>query len=289
MDHNQRFAGGSFSFHSNASSVGDEDDKRDANGSASKRQRVHFSCTECHRRKQKCNRETPCQHCLARKIPDRCKTFQPGEDPTDLSSRVTRLEHSMQDNFERVFEMLQEQRQPRPSRQSARTSSPQPVNSTSSTQQVLLEAAGSEAGDEVLDQERSPLGHQYDTKPMSMKIDSLLDTLSGTQGTGALVEAVRSIEGATSLDTLTQEYGMTGNITQSLLAIFPTREICDVLIDHFFLEINWLRQVTFGSAQRKGDEQHILTRSFLYLLRCSPSVKGSFGIYTRRSGLLGRH
>ncbi len=30
------------------------------------------SCLECYRRKQKCNRRQPCNHCLSRKVPDRC-------------------------------------------------------------------------------------------------------------------------------------------------------------------------------------------------------------------------
>ncbi|UZJ56386.1 hypothetical protein CBS101457_005706 [Exobasidium rhododendri] len=241
-----------YSFHSTGSSIEDEDEKRDLNGSGSKRQRVHFSCTECHRRKQKCNRETPCQHCIARKIPDRCKTFQPGEDPTDLGSRVNRLEQTVQDNFERLFEMMQQQQQEPPARpHAAPVASQQPLASSSSGQ-IMAEGAGSEAGDEVLDRERSPIGHQYDTpKHMSMKIDSLLDTLSGTQGTGALTDPVRSIECATDLDVLTQEYGMTESITGSLMATFPSRKICDVLVDHFFLEINWLRQPLSEKIFRK--------------------------------------
>lgn len=151
-----------------------------------------------------------------------------------------------------MFEMLQNQQQQlqhqqdqKTDRQSMATNPQVPISSTSGAQQLLSEAAGSEAGDEVLDQERSPLGHQFNPpNTMSMKIDSLLDTLSGTQGTGALTDPVRSIEGATDLDSLTQEYGMNENITKSLISILPTREICDVLVDHFFLEINWLRQVS---------------------------------------------
>ncbi|KAH8173422.1 fungal specific transcription factor domain-containing protein [Sarocladium implicatum] len=30
------------------------------------------ACTECQRRKQKCSREWPCNHCLKRKVPDQC-------------------------------------------------------------------------------------------------------------------------------------------------------------------------------------------------------------------------
>lgn len=36
------------------------------------------ACTECQRRKQKCNREWPCNHCLKRKVADRCR-FNPAD------------------------------------------------------------------------------------------------------------------------------------------------------------------------------------------------------------------
>ena len=51
-----------------ASSNGDNTfDSED--GPMPRKKRVHYSCEECHRRKQKCNRECPCQHCVARGIP----------------------------------------------------------------------------------------------------------------------------------------------------------------------------------------------------------------------------
>ncbi|RSL72080.1 hypothetical protein CEP53_001283 [Fusarium sp. AF-6] len=43
------------------------------------------ACAECHRRKQKCNREWPCNHCQKRKVADKCRFFQPnpGSSPSD--------------------------------------------------------------------------------------------------------------------------------------------------------------------------------------------------------------
>jgi len=47
-----------------------------------KRTRVHFSCVECHRRKQKCDRKEPCSQCVARRVPHLCRPFLNGvEDP----------------------------------------------------------------------------------------------------------------------------------------------------------------------------------------------------------------
>lgn len=51
-------------------------------GKDGKRTRVHFSCVECHRRKQKCDRKEPCSQCVARKVPHLCRPFLNGvEDP----------------------------------------------------------------------------------------------------------------------------------------------------------------------------------------------------------------
>jgi hypothetical protein len=51
-------------------------------GKDGKRTRVHFSCVECHRRKQKCDRKEPCSQCVARRVPHLCRPFLNGvEDP----------------------------------------------------------------------------------------------------------------------------------------------------------------------------------------------------------------
>ncbi|PWY98170.1 hypothetical protein BCV70DRAFT_202338 [Testicularia cyperi] len=89
----------------NANDSSNEDAKKYSRGTG-KRNRVHFACTECYRRKQKCNRETPCQHCIARKIPERCKTFQPGEESNDVASRLNRVERLLDDYLPRLVHQL---------------------------------------------------------------------------------------------------------------------------------------------------------------------------------------
>ncbi|KAH8712831.1 putative transcription factor sol4 [Beauveria bassiana] len=54
--------------------------------------RNRLSCSECQRRKQKCNREWPCNHCLKRKVADKCRfalpaANAPAEASTALDSR----------------------------------------------------------------------------------------------------------------------------------------------------------------------------------------------------------
>ncbi|WOO82220.1 putative transcriptional regulatory protein [Vanrija pseudolonga] len=61
-----------------------------------KRTRVHFSCVECHRRKQKCDRKEPCSQCVARRVPHLCRPFLNGvEDPnanSDVHARLATIE-----------------------------------------------------------------------------------------------------------------------------------------------------------------------------------------------------
>ena len=52
------------------------DDGGDDSGSGKKKKRrVALACAECAKRKQRCNRETPCQHCIARRVPELCLPY----------------------------------------------------------------------------------------------------------------------------------------------------------------------------------------------------------------------
>lgn len=43
------------------------------------------SCLECYRRKQKCNKKKPCNHCYARKLPEKCYFSHELYKPNDIS------------------------------------------------------------------------------------------------------------------------------------------------------------------------------------------------------------
>ncbi|WFD29069.1 hypothetical protein MSPP1_000074 [Malassezia sp. CBS 17886] len=86
----------------------EEPDARDsmkARGPA-RRNRVHFACTECYRRKQRCNRKIPCQHCIARRIPEQCRCFQQQDNSTDVSVQLARLERVMEDGLSRCTRQI---------------------------------------------------------------------------------------------------------------------------------------------------------------------------------------
>ncbi|KAJ4150491.1 hypothetical protein LMH87_011239 [Akanthomyces muscarius] len=49
--------------------------------------RSRLSCSECQRRKQKCNREWPCNHCVKRKVADKCRFALPAlQAPAEAST-----------------------------------------------------------------------------------------------------------------------------------------------------------------------------------------------------------
>ncbi|TIB65702.1 hypothetical protein E3P77_02580 [Wallemia ichthyophaga] len=71
-----------------------------SSSSKSQRKRVHYSCYECHRRKQKCNRQQPCDQCIARRIPHLCRQFidgvhDPYQSDLDIHGRLDALTNTV--------------------------------------------------------------------------------------------------------------------------------------------------------------------------------------------------
>ncbi|ODN79510.1 hypothetical protein L202_03476 [Cryptococcus amylolentus CBS 6039] len=60
----------------------DHDGEGDDQPQKKKKRRVALSCAECAKRKQKCNRETPCQHCVARRVPELCVPYSRADSPS---------------------------------------------------------------------------------------------------------------------------------------------------------------------------------------------------------------
>lgn len=58
-----------------------------------RRKRVRYSCTECHRRKHKCDRETPCGKCVERGVASSCAPS--GGDDSDVHERMRQLENAL--------------------------------------------------------------------------------------------------------------------------------------------------------------------------------------------------
>jgi hypothetical protein len=69
----------------------EETDNAASGNGKKKKRRVALSCAECAKRKQRCNREQPCQHCVSRRVPELCvpytRTGSPSKKEKGASSR----------------------------------------------------------------------------------------------------------------------------------------------------------------------------------------------------------
>lgn len=258
------------------------DDPKSYSRGTGKRNRVHFACTECYRRKQKCNRETPCQHCIARKIPERCKTFQPGEETNDVASRLSRVERILEDYLPKLVQQVQhiasanlppghhEQNNAASGSRTAASrydphsrrnlTSRASWSDTVSRSPEHIAARGKDQEDDEIDEletdgRYSPKTGFYNGGSMDMRISSILDDLPGSSTKSTPLNLpIRTLEGPSDLDVVMPEYGCPTAPTPDLLGAFSTRAHCSVLIDHFFNDINWMRQPLPQQSLRKSFE-----------------------------------
>lgn len=225
-----------------------EDD--DGQGLSKKqRTRVSFSCAECHRRKQKCDRQVPCSHCIARKVPELCKAYTPGKPDQDLNIRVARLEHIIEQAL------------------------PQYCSSDSRHPSSTLDDEAHEEQDITSGTFQS--GRWYGSSAStSLAPHSLLDQLSQagiTSNQGAPQPDTRDptkpssdleSSAADKFKTLVQECGLPPHKISELMGELPPSRVSDVLIDYYFATINWTRypiserefRAAYESVRAHGNE-----------------------------------
>ncbi|KAJ7665549.1 fungal-specific transcription factor domain-containing protein [Mycena rosella] len=216
---------------------------------AAVRNGLDFSCGECHRRKQRCNRDVPCSHCVARKVPHLCKAYMPGKSDQDVSVRLARLEH--------IIEMAL----------------PQfcPPGTPGSSERHLSGAQDDET--RSLPDEQDPRGGTFQSGKWygnsasgSIAPGSVLEQLehvvmpgTGEKATGngavaydmtlpppsdAILGAVQiglEPSAADNLKTLVQECGVSPHKVAELLQELPPTRTSAVLVDYYFRTINWTR------------------------------------------------
>jgi len=229
-------------------------DDDDLNGSKKARSRVSYSCGECHRRKQKCDRQVPCSHCVARKVPDLCKAYTPGKPDQDIHLRLARLEHiieialpqfaggpgfSSKDGWSR-----ERVRSLSPSADTGAHSQADEDDFGSGTFQsgkwYGTSASGSIAPASVLQQ----LQNAVPTQPCS---PSLLSNQPGGDDSKIFVASIDSVRqdseptAADNLKTLIQDCGVSPHKITELVHELPPQRFANVLIDFYFASINWTR------------------------------------------------
>ncbi|KIK95586.1 hypothetical protein PAXRUDRAFT_826859 [Paxillus rubicundulus Ve08.2h10] len=234
------------------------------------RTRVSFSCGECHRRKQKCDRQIPCSHCIARKVPELCKAYTPGKTDQDLSVRLARLEHIVEHALPQYFHHSGSPSAATSDRQNCASSEGPDEDNRSITDEqdpsggtfqsgkwYGNSASGSVAPASVLEQlanvvVSSSHQEQWDTShntPNYMAAPSAQNGINSVDhksalATPSIIDSVRQDSepsAADNLKSLVQECGVSPHKISELLQELPPQRFSDVLVDHYFASINWTR------------------------------------------------
>lgn len=221
-----------------------DDGESDPSSSAKKRTRVSFSCGECHRRKQRCDRNVPCAHCVARKVPDLCKAYMPGKSDQDVSVRLARLEH--------IIEMALPQFCPPGSPAARHRSHDDDARSLPDEQDPRggtfqsgkwygNSASGSIAPGSVLEQ------LEYVVMPPGsgdQQANGVTSDMTLPPPPESILDAVQTgLEptAADNLKTLVQECGVSPHKVAELLSELPPTRTSAVLVDYYFQTVNWTR------------------------------------------------
>ncbi|KAI9508928.1 hypothetical protein F5148DRAFT_997334 [Russula earlei] len=223
-------------------------DDDDLNGSKKARTRVSYSCGECHRRKQKCDRQMPCSHCVARKVPELCKAYTPGKPDQDIHLRLARLEHIIEIALPHLSKdswSREHARSLSPGADTGAHSQAEEDDVGSGTFQsgkwYGTSASGSIAPASVLQQ----LQNAVPTAQMSST--TLLSNPPGGDDTKIFVASIDSVRqdaeptAADNLKTLIQDCGVSPHKITELVHELPPQRFADVLIDFYFTSINWTR------------------------------------------------
>ncbi|TIC16857.1 hypothetical protein E3Q15_00984 [Wallemia mellicola] len=198
--------------------------------------RTQYSCTECHRRKQRCDRKTPCNHCSARKVP--CLPFKPGQD-NDVQSRLARVEGLV----ESLMPLLQ----------------PDSTGSTSEPPSKRRKAMSTATSGDEDDEERDDLanvgigpaasgtlhhnGNWYGPSSLNVSeiANNLADKVGGDTTTDFKNPAHSPVAVDDQLSIVIQEFGMSPSKVDTLVDELPPKQFADKLVDSFFAHINWTR------------------------------------------------
>ncbi|KAE8267974.1 hypothetical protein A4X09_0g4367 [Tilletia walkeri] len=216
-----------------------------------KRHRVHFSCSECHRRKQKCDRQQPCSNCITRRIPHLCRTFDPSTDSSDVTTRLARLEKMVGDYLPAILDRLDGPRAPGASRFSPSSNSRRPSGFASAEEDVDEDTRGS----------FGPTGMYIGSSTNVFAVGTVLQDVPPQEIPVAAGQLnLGAGAGQQDLDTLLGEcgwpsLGTTLSPSAILVAALPHRSTCELLLDHFYADINWLRHPIPQRSLRKAFDE----------------------------------
>ncbi|KAJ3857761.1 fungal-specific transcription factor domain-containing protein [Lentinula lateritia] len=198
------------------------------NGTSRKRNRVrtYDRCSKCYRRKQKCDRQMPCAHCIARKVPELCKAYTPGKSDQDLGLRIARLEQIIEMALPQ-FSDLESSGFNVPERQRSMSMTEDDVHS----QQEDHDASGG----------AFQSGKWYGNSASgSIAPASVLEQASSNHTIQSVVPVLEP-SAADNLKTLVQECGVSPHKIPEILQELPPLRSSDALINYYFTSLNWTR------------------------------------------------
>jgi len=193
-----------------------------------------ISCQECHRRKQKCNRQTPCQHCIARGKEEACLPHEQHSRKQDVNGRLAAIEEELS-RFRSIFEQLK--------RQGASILVEGEVEGRDSDVEGDLHTSEGESSLPLeVTQSVVKIGEDMERR----QVGSVLDGLKKTR----LIDMQQLPQlGAPPLfnqeqlsEIALQNHGIPKTSLSDLQSVLHPRHTCDALVSHFYTHINWIRQ-----------------------------------------------
>ncbi|KAJ3924061.1 fungal-specific transcription factor domain-containing protein [Lentinula edodes] len=222
------------------------------NGTSRKRNRVrtYNRCSKCYRRKQKCDRQMPCAHCIARKVPELCKAYTPGKSDQDLGLRIARLEQIIEMALPQ-FSDLESSGFNVPERQRSMSMTEDDVHSQQEDHDASggafqsgkwygNSASGSIAPASVLEQVRG-CSNRSTILLILLASKRCNASKSGYNHTIQSVVPVLEPSAADNLKTLVQECGVSPHKIPEILQELPPLRSSDALINYYFTSLNWTR------------------------------------------------
>lgn len=202
------------------------------------------SCEECHRRKQKCNRQTPCQHCIARGKEDVCRPHEVQIRPKDLiEERLTAAEQELSQQRIILNQYI---------RQGTNPFDIWGQEGSTSIGRVGQDEGNNDAESHINKQQLStsleipPMPEAVGEEMERRQVGSVLDELKKTR----LVDLRHSpqlrdppLYNKEQLsDVALQNHGIPKTCFSDLVSVLPPRHTCEALVTYFYMKINWIRQ-----------------------------------------------
>lgn len=209
------------------------------------RKRVHYSCYECHRRKQKCNRQQPCDQCIARRIPHLCRQFIDGvHDPYQTDQDIKSKLDSLTNTVDNLSQLLS-------------THLNQPIPSSSN--EVIPEM--------FKDQGRLDKGRFFGSSAMTSVSDSSFNvpTFNNILQTPSSPITLQSQESnIDKVKRLLSTSGIPISDLEGIISNLPRKDLQDGLLGLYFNEIDWRYPLFSPSFYASYDSLHEALQSGVY-------------------------